>query len=126
MVLREPAIAILFQRGNFTARKSTRLVSTVFPGLAPSMIGWSLLELTGRALFALDRPAMPPYASFIPVLVNVALTLGLHSLQPRLTGLGASVELMAGFLALFAARRTPAGNGGWESLGVILSVVSAR
>ena len=39
-------------------RESTRLVSTVFLGLAPSLIGWSLLELTGRALFALDRPAL--------------------------------------------------------------------
>ena len=102
VALREPAIALLFQRGNFTA-ESTRLVSTVFLGLAPSLIGWSLLELTGRALFALDRPALALGASFIPVLVNVTLTLWLHSLQPQLIGLGASVGLMVGFLALFAA-----------------------
>jgi putative peptidoglycan lipid II flippase len=102
LALREPAIAILFQRGNFTA-ESTRLVSTVFLGLAPSVIGWSLLELTGRALFALDRPAPALGASFIPVLVNVTLTLWLHSLQPQLIGLGASVGLMVGFLALFVA-----------------------
>jgi putative peptidoglycan lipid II flippase len=102
LAFREPAIAILFQRGNFTA-ESTRLVSTVFLGLAPSLIGWSLLELTGRALFALDRPTLALGASFIPVLVNVALTLWLHSLQPQLIGLGASAGLMAGFLALFVA-----------------------
>ncbi|MGD0361249.1 MAG: lipid II flippase MurJ [Bryobacteraceae bacterium] len=102
LALRQPVIAILFQRGNFTA-ESTRLVSTVFLGLAPSLIGWSLLELTGRALFALDRPALALSASFIPVLVNVALTLWLHSSQPQWIGLGASVGLMAGFLALFAA-----------------------
>jgi putative peptidoglycan lipid II flippase len=102
LALREPVIAILFQRGNFTA-ESTILVSTVFLGLAPSLIGWSLLELTGRALFALDRPMLALGASFIPVLVNVALTLSLHSLKPQLIGLGASVGLMVGFLALFAA-----------------------
>ncbi len=102
LALRQPVIAILFQRGNFTA-ESTRLVSTVFLGLAPSLIGWSLLELTGRALFALDRPALALSASFIPVLVNVALTLWLHSSQPQWIGLGASVGLMAGFLTLFAA-----------------------
>lgn len=102
LAFREPAIAILFQRGNFTAQ-STNLVSTVFLGLAPSLIGWSLLELTGRALFALDRPALALSASFIPVLVNVALTLWLHSSKPQLIGLGASVGLMAGFLVLFAA-----------------------
>jgi putative peptidoglycan lipid II flippase len=102
LALRQPVIAILFQRGHFTA-ESTRLVSTVFLGLAPSLIGWSLLELTGRALFALDRPALALVASFIPVLVNVALTLSLHALQPQWIGLGASVGLMAGFLTLFAA-----------------------
>lgn len=107
---RQPVIAILFQRGNFTA-ESTSLVATVFLSLAPSLIGWSLLELTGRALFALDRPSLALGASFIPVLVNVALTLWLHSSQPRLIGLGASVGLMAGFLALFATAH--AGRKRW-------------
>ncbi|HTT64565.1 MAG TPA: lipid II flippase MurJ [Bryobacteraceae bacterium] len=102
LALREPAIAILFQRGNFTA-ESTRLVSTVFLGLAPSLIGWSLLELTGRALFALDRPVVALGASFIPVLVNMALTFALNSPQPQWIGLGSSVGLMVGFLVLFAA-----------------------
>jgi putative peptidoglycan lipid II flippase len=110
MALREPAIAILFQRGNFTA-ESTRLVSTVFLGLAPCLIGWSLLELTGRALFALDRPALALGASFIPVLVNVALTFWLHSRAPQWIGLGASVGLMVGFLTLFTAAH--ASRKGW-------------
>jgi len=102
LLFRRPAIAILFQRGNFTAQ-STELVATVFLTLAPCLIGWSLLELTGRALFALDRPALPLIASLIPVAVNVALTLWLHSPQPQWIGLGASVGLMAGFLVLLAA-----------------------
>ena len=110
LALRQPVIALLFQRGNFTAQ-STALVSTVFLGLAPSLIGWSLLELTGRALFALDRPVLPLCAAFIPVLVNGALTFGLHSSNPELIGLGASVGLMSGFVALFAAAH--ASRKGW-------------
>jgi len=102
LALRHPVIAILFQRGNFTAQ-STNLVSAVFLGMAPSLIGWSLLELTGRALFALDRPVLALGAAIIPVLVNVALTLWLHSSSPQWIGLGASVGLMAGFLTLFVA-----------------------
>lgn len=102
LALRQPVIAILFQRGNFTA-ESTALVSRVFLSLAPSLIGWSLLELTGRALFALDRPALAVCASYIPLLVNVALTLWLDSAAPQLIGLGASVGLMVGFLVLFGA-----------------------
>jgi hypothetical protein len=38
----------------------------------------------------------------LPVLINVSLTLGLHSTRPELIGLGASVGLMVGFLALIA------------------------
>jgi putative peptidoglycan lipid II flippase len=102
ITFRQPAIAILFQRGSFTA-ESTRLVSTVFLGLAPSMIGWGLLELTARALFALERPWLPLCAAFVPLLFNVTLTLSLDSLKPQLIGLGASTGLMVGFLALFAA-----------------------
>ena len=102
LLFRQPAIAILFQRGNFTA-DSTRLVSMAFLGLAPSLIGWSLLELTARALFALDRPWLPFCAAFIPVLFNMALTLWLNSTAPQWIGVGASAGLMAGFLVLFAA-----------------------
>jgi putative peptidoglycan lipid II flippase len=102
LLLRQPAIALLFQRGSFTAQ-STHLVSEVFLGLAPSLIGWSLLELTGRALFALDRPWLPVFAAMIPVLCNVTLTLLLHSARPELLGVGASTGLMLGFLVLFAA-----------------------
>jgi putative peptidoglycan lipid II flippase len=102
LLFRQPAIAILFQRGSFTA-DSTRLVSAVFLGLAPSLIGWSLLELTGRALFALDRPWLPLGAAAIPVLVNVTITWWRGSLAPQSIGLGASAGLMAGFVALFIA-----------------------
>ncbi len=102
LLLRQPAIAILFQRGSFTA-ESTILVSTVFLGLAPSLIGWSLLELTGRALFALDRPWLPLFAAMIPVMCNMVVTFWLNSSRPELLGLGASSGLMLGFLALFAA-----------------------
>jgi putative peptidoglycan lipid II flippase len=102
LAFRHPAIALLFQRGHFTA-ESTNLVSAVFLGLAPSLIGWSLLELSGRALFALDRLHLPLAASLIPVLVNVTLTLGMGSRRPELIGVGASSGLMVGFLVLFVA-----------------------
>jgi putative peptidoglycan lipid II flippase len=105
LLFRQPVIAVMFQRGSFTA-ESTSLVSAVFLGLAPSLIGWSLLELTGRALFALDRPGLPLSAAFIPVLCNLTLTLWMRSAKPELIGLGASVGLMVGFLALFAAAHT--------------------
>ncbi len=104
MLLRTPVIALLFERGNFTA-DSTRLVSAVFLGFAPSMIGWALLDLIARCFFALDRWRLPLIAAFIPITLNLAITSFLRASgtlgDPALLGLGASVGLLAGFAALF-------------------------
>jgi putative peptidoglycan lipid II flippase len=99
LLFRHPAIALLFQRGNFTA-DSTELVSAVFVGLAPSLIGWSLIEILSRSLFALDHRWPPVLAAFIPVLVNLTLTLRFGFSQPHWIGVGASVGTLAGFLVL--------------------------
>ncbi len=101
LIFRQAAIQFLFERGSFTA-ESTRLVSAVFLGLGPSLIGWSLIEITARSLFALNRPWPPVIAIAIPVLLNVMLTLRLRSAQPEWLGAGSSIGLMAGFLTLFA------------------------
>jgi putative peptidoglycan lipid II flippase len=100
LVFRQPAIRVFFQRGSFTA-ESTLLVSAVFLGLGPSLLGWSLMEISARSLFALERPWPPVIAALVPLLVNVAFTLALHSHQPQWIGLGATVGLLLGFLTLF-------------------------
>lgn len=109
LALREPAIRIMFQRGSFTAH-STQLVSAVFLGLGPALIGWSLLELTSRSLFSLDRPLLPVVAAFIPLACNVAVTLALRSARPQWLGMGASIGLMIGFLVLFLLARVSRRN----------------
>jgi putative peptidoglycan lipid II flippase len=101
ILFRYPAIALFFQRGSFTA-ESTRLVAAVFLGMGPSLVGWTLLEIMSRSLFALNRPWPPVIAAAIPLLLNVTLTLRLQSQRPELIGLGSSVGLLAGFAALFA------------------------
>lgn len=100
LLFREPAIRIIFQRGAFRA-DSTALVSAVFLTLGPSVIGWSLLEIFSRSLFALDRPWPAVIAAWIPVIFNVILTLWLHSFRPQLIGLGPSLGLLTGFFVLF-------------------------
>lgn len=100
LAFRTPAIRIFFERGSFTP-ESTRLVSAVFLGLGPSIIGWSLIEITARALFALDRPWPPVLAIAIPVFLNVAITLRLRPGAEWL-GAGSSIGLICGFLTLFA------------------------
>jgi len=105
ILYRQPVIRILFQRGSFTV-DSTNLVAAVFLGMGPSMIGWSLIEVTARSLFALDRRWPPVIAAMIPLLLNVAITLWLRSFRPEWIGLGASVGLIAGFAVLFAMAHT--------------------
>ena len=73
----------------------------MFLGLGPSLIGWSLMEIDARSLFALDRPWFPVIAAAIPVVLNVTLTMRLNSLKPELVGLGSSVGLFAAFAVLF-------------------------
>ena len=100
LVFRQPAIRLLFQRGEFFS-ESTILVSAVFLGLGPSLIGWSLLEICSRSLFALDRPWLPVIAAMIPVVFNVTFTLRLQSVRPELVGVGSSLGLLAGFGLVF-------------------------
>jgi putative peptidoglycan lipid II flippase len=100
LLFRHPAIALFFQRGSFTAQ-STAMVAAVFLGLGPSLIGWGLIEITSRSLFALDRPWPAMVAATVPVLFNVAITLQLRSFRPEFIGLGSSAGLLAGFAVLF-------------------------
>jgi putative peptidoglycan lipid II flippase len=100
ILFRHPAIALFFQRGSFTA-ESTQLVAAVFLGLAGSVIGWSLIEITSRSLFALDRPWPPVIAAAIPLAFNVTFTLWLHSWRPEFIGLGSTLGLLLGFVALW-------------------------
>jgi len=100
IAFRGPLIALLFERGNFTAQ-STHLVAAVFLGFAPSLIGWSLLELLSRALFALDRPGLPLGAAFIPAIFNLGFVWLLRSPDPQWIGVGASLGFLIAFLLLF-------------------------
>jgi peptidoglycan biosynthesis protein MviN/MurJ (putative lipid II flippase) len=59
------------------------------------------MEITARALFALNRPWLPVIAAVIPVTLNAAITLRLNSARPQLLGVGASIGLLAGFAFLF-------------------------
>jgi putative peptidoglycan lipid II flippase len=100
LLFRQQAIALLFQRGSFTA-KSTQLVASAFLALGPSLIGWSLIEILSRSLFALARPWPPVIAAIIPVLINVTLTVRTGSFSPEFLGVGATAGLLTGFVVLF-------------------------
>jgi putative peptidoglycan lipid II flippase len=101
LLLRHPAISLLFERGSFTAA-STRLVAAVFLGFGPTLVGWSVMEMTARSLFALDQPWPAVIASLAPVLVNAAFTLRLEPVEPQWIGAGASLGAFGGAVLLLA------------------------
>jgi putative peptidoglycan lipid II flippase len=104
LLLREPVIALVFQRGSFT-HESTLMVSAVFLGLGPALVGWSLIEVASRSLFALNRPWPAVIAAGIPVLLNAALTLRFHLSDPHWIGAGASIGVGFAFLVLLVLIR---------------------
>jgi putative peptidoglycan lipid II flippase len=114
LLFREPAIRLLFQRGSFTA-DSTHLVAAAFLGFGGSLVGWSLLEVASRSLFALDRPWPPVIAAVIPLLLNLAITLHWDSFRPEFLGLGATIGFLAGFAVLFVLAHT--GRSRWLQQG---------
>ncbi|HCC58723.1 MAG TPA: hypothetical protein DEQ47_15985 [Solibacterales bacterium] len=123
IVLREPLIALLFQRGNFTAQ-STELVSAVFLGFAPSLVGLSLLELMSRSMFAMDRRRLPVLVAAIPVTVNLALSEALRVFWPGLAARpefiagGASAGLLVAFVTLFVVNHQTRGELAVEARAV--------
>jgi putative peptidoglycan lipid II flippase len=110
VLFRDPLIAILFQRGSFTA-DSSRMVAAVLLGFAPSLIGWSLLEIAARSLFAMNRPWPPIVVAPVPLLVNVLAVSRLPGGVEWL-GAGSSIGFVAGFAMLYAILHTA--RKGWS------------
>ena len=90
MLLREPVVAILFQRGEF-GEESTRAVSAVLLGYMPVILGRSVMELLSRTMFGMGIYRSPLVAGMLALAINAAICAVLPSLDPRLIGLGAIV-----------------------------------
>jgi putative peptidoglycan lipid II flippase len=100
IAIRQPVIALLFQRGSFTTN-STQLVSSVFVGFAPAIVGWALMDLMSRCFFALDRWKIPTAAATVPLCINLAVLSVTRELGPGYLGVGMSAGMAAGFAVLF-------------------------
>lgn len=113
IAIRVPVIRLLFERGTFDTH-STAVVSGVFLGLAPGLMGWALMELMARCSFATGHAKQPLVAGFVPLTVNLAVSAFLFATgklsQPSMIGAGAAIGMFSGFLVLFVTMR---GNREW-------------
>jgi putative peptidoglycan lipid II flippase len=83
VMLGEPLIALMFQRGEFDVA-STRAVAWALNFFALGLVGHSALEVLGRAFYALQDTWTPAGAAVVAVVLNGLLGLGLAPLFARL------------------------------------------
>jgi putative peptidoglycan lipid II flippase len=105
ILLAEPIVAMLFERGEF-GPESTRWVALAVIGFAVGLVGHSTVEIVSRAFYALHDTRTPMLVAGYTVLLNVALSLALGLGFGRLgwepvaglalaTSLAASAEMVA-------------------------------
>lgn len=79
IALREPIVALLFQRGAFDA-DSTALVTWPLLWYAAGLLGHALVEIVSRAFYALQDTRTPVTVGVGAMTLNVLLSLGLSRL----------------------------------------------
>jgi putative peptidoglycan lipid II flippase len=79
ILLREPIIAALFQRGEFNAL-STEMVSWALLWYTAGLVGHSIVEILSRAFYALHDTKTPVIVGTIAMGLNVAFSFGFASL----------------------------------------------
>jgi putative peptidoglycan lipid II flippase len=115
LVLGEPIVALLFQRGRFDAQ-ATRAVGAALAMSGLGLVGHCVLELVTRAFYALKDNRPPMLLGVASVALNIVLSLTLLPLASRWTDMPFVALAAANSIAttletavLFAllARRTP-------------------
>jgi putative peptidoglycan lipid II flippase len=113
IIMGEPLVATMFQRGAFDAG-STQIVAAALAFFALGLVGYSVLEILGRAFFALHNTWTPALTAGISVTLNALLGWVLPAIfagagASPLSGLALAAALAtlveAGLLFLLLRRR---------------------
>jgi putative peptidoglycan lipid II flippase len=83
MILREPIVALLYQRGEFTAH-STELVAWALLWYSAGLVGHSMVEVLSRAFYALHDTRTPVLVGVCAMTLNVGLSLLFTNLFARI------------------------------------------
>jgi putative peptidoglycan lipid II flippase len=75
ILLRQPLVAVLYQRGEFTAQ-STELVAWALLWYAAGLVGHSIMEVLTRAFYAQHDTKTPVIIGTVAMLLNVAFSIG--------------------------------------------------
>lgn len=105
MILAEPIIRLLFQKGNFDA-ESTRLTASVLLYYLPSLFGLTVKDLTVRAFYAHRDIKTPVKVTVIQMIIQVILSITLSQIM-GISGLALSTSIasiISGFIILILYR----------------------
>jgi putative peptidoglycan lipid II flippase len=125
IVLAHPIVALLFERGQFTAA-DTAATAGALMAYAVGLTGYSVVKIASPTFYALGQSRTPVLVSVLSVLTNAALNLWLVQLYGyRGLALGTSITalLNAGLLLVLLRRRL--GGLGMPHLTSVLARVAA-
>ncbi len=116
VVLAEPTIRLLFERGKFTS-DSTLRVTDALMCLGPSLLAYSMVNILARAFYALGDTTTPMKVSLACLALNLILSASLV-VPFRQGGLGAAntISSALNFLLLAYALRRKMKSLEWQSL----------
>ncbi|HEX3889698.1 MAG TPA: murein biosynthesis integral membrane protein MurJ [Verrucomicrobiae bacterium] len=116
VVLAEPIVRLLFERGAFTA-DSTQRASLALICLAPGLVAFSTVNILARAFFALGDTKTPMKISLACLAMNLILAVMLIlPLKQRGLGIANTITSIANAGLLFFALRKKLGKLEMESL----------
>jgi putative peptidoglycan lipid II flippase len=130
ILLRTPLVALLYQRGAFSAR-STELVAWALLWYAAGLVGHTLVEILSRAFYALHDTRTPVIVGVIAMGLNIGFSLLFSDLFDQIgwmphgglalaNSLATALESVA--LLVLMGRRLKGMEGGyiWRGVGVSL------
>jgi putative peptidoglycan lipid II flippase len=124
IVLAEPIIGVLFERGAFRA-KDTLATAPILQAYMLGVLPYSLVKVLAPGFYSLDRPRIPMLASLAAVAANLAFSaLTVHRLGARGLALGTTVAALVNFTILrlsFTRMAGPPHRPGWlRDLGALV------
>jgi putative peptidoglycan lipid II flippase len=93
VILGRPIIALLYQRGAFTAL-DTQMVSAALVGWSVGLVGYSAIKVLSPAFYAMDDPRTPMIVSIVSIIIN---GVGDYFFKMWLSGYGVTPETPYGY-----------------------------
>jgi putative peptidoglycan lipid II flippase len=127
MVLAQPIIALIYERGKFDASIDTPSTAAALLFYAPGLLGYSAVKIASPTFYAIRDSRTPVVVSVISIAVNLALNLALVRVMGyRGLALGTALAAIFNALALlWLLRQKLGGLDGRELAIATLKIIAA-